>query len=202
MTESIDAPTLLRVHAEGKLTGSTRSYRKTLGDMGGVYRDSAAYAHALDTQGAEHLVYSVDEQRYNSGPGSLIVGTSCVLPGRYGDEFAVTRGHLHEVSDRAELYYCLSGTGVMLLETVDGRSEAVPLSPGDAVNVPGEWIHRSVNTGDVPFVTLFCYAADAGQNYEIIADANGMRDLIVTDGDGWTTRSNPDHTGYQLTGTK
>jgi len=43
---------------------------------------------------------------------------------------------------------------------------------------------------------VFCYAADAGQNYAIIAEAGGMRDVVVVDGDGWTTHSNPDHQGY------
>jgi glucose-6-phosphate isomerase, archaeal len=110
----------------------------------------------------------------------------------------VTRGHLHVRADRAELYHCLSGRGVMLLDTVDGRTHAVPLSAGEAVHVPGHWVHRSVNVGDEPFVTLFCYNADSGQDYELIADAGGMSQLVVTDGaGGWTTPANPDHTGYR-----
>jgi glucose-6-phosphate isomerase len=67
------------------------------------------------------------------------------------------------------------------------------------VHVPGYWVHRSVNVGDDPFVTLFCYAADAGQNYGLIADAGGMAQLVVVDGNGgWTTRPNPDHIGYRM----
>ena len=86
----------------------------------------------------------------------------------------------------------------MLLETVDGRSEAVELTPGEAVNVPGEWVHRSVNVGDEPFVTLFTYATDAGQDYQLIADAGGMKNLVVADArGGWAVRPNPDHTGYR-----
>jgi glucose-6-phosphate isomerase len=86
----------------------------------------------------------------------------------------------------------------MLLETLDGRSRAVPLTPGDAAHVPGHWVHRSVNIGSEPFVTLFCYPADAGQDYALIAEAGGMAQLIVDDGaGGWTTRSNPEHTGYR-----
>jgi glucose-6-phosphate isomerase, archaeal len=46
-------------------------------------------------------------------------------------------------------------------------------------------------------VTMFCYAADAGQDYSLIERAGGMATLVVQDGDGgWTTRPNPDHTGY------
>ncbi|MBD8012038.1 cupin domain-containing protein [Microbacterium sp. Re1] len=164
--------------------------------MSGVYRDDAAWRAAVAERGADELVYWVDDHRYQEGPGALIVGTSTLLPGRIGDEFAVTRGHLHAVADRAELYHCLSGRGVMLLETLDGQSAAIELTPGKAVNVPGHWIHRSVNVGDEPFVTLFCYAADAGQDYAVISDAGGMQNLVVADGDGWTLTANPDHTGY------
>jgi glucose-6-phosphate isomerase len=82
--------------------------------------------------------------------------------------------------------------------TLDGRSRAVPLTPGGAVHVPGHWVHRSVNTGDEPFVTLFCCPADAGQDYALIAEAGGMAQLVVDDGaGGWTSRPNPDHTGYR-----
>ncbi|MGF3056220.1 glucose-6-phosphate isomerase family protein [Microbacterium sp. YY-01] len=193
---SVDIPTAMTISAQGGIDGHSRRYEKVLGDMSGVYRDEAAWQAAVTERGDSELVYWVDDQRYQEGPGALIVGTSTLLPGCYGDEFALTRGHLHAIADRAELYHCLSGHGVMLLETVDGQSAAIELTPGKAVNVPGHWIHRSVNVGDEPFVTLFCYAADAGQNYDIIANAGGMKNLVVVDGDGWALTPNPDHTGY------
>jgi glucose-6-phosphate isomerase len=194
----LDIPTLLDISREGGIGGRTRRYEKFAGEMGGVYRDGDAWRADVEASGSDRLVYWVDDHRYQEGPGALVVGTSTLLPGRVGDEFAFTRGHLHEVADRAELYYCLSGHGVLLLETIDGRSEAIELTPGKAVDVPGHWIHRSVNVGDEPFVTLFCYAADAGQNYAIIGDANGMKSLVVTDGaGGWTTVPNSDHRGYR-----
>ncbi|UOQ57874.1 cupin domain-containing protein [Leucobacter allii] len=194
----LDLPAQLVVSSDGTLTGNNGIYSKHLGDMRGVYRDSAAYDAAVVAQGADALVYRVESQDHGPHSGALTIGTSRLLPGRYGEEFAVTRGHLHEVSDRAELYYCLSGRGVMLLDTIDGRSEAVELTPGSAVNVPGEWVHRSVNVGDEPFVTLFTYATDAGQDYQLIADAGGMRRIVVTDGaGGWTLRENADHVGYR-----
>ncbi|WP_218161819.1 MULTISPECIES: glucose-6-phosphate isomerase family protein [Microbacterium] len=194
--DTVDTPVPLTISPLGGIEGRSRRYEKTLGEMSGVYRDDAAWRAAVAERGADELVYWVDDHRYQEGPGALIVGTSTLLPGRIGDEFAVTRGHLHAVADRAELYHCLSGRGVMLLETLDGQSAAIELTPGKAVNVPGHWIHRSVNVGDEPFVTLFCYAADAGQDYAVISDAGGMQNLVVADGDGWTLTANPDHTGY------
>lgn len=190
-------PTLLEILATGELHGNTGEYTKQVGDMAGVYLDSEAWEREVAQNGADMLVYSVKQQCYDSGPGALIVGTSTVLAGSYGDEFALTRGHLHTLSDRAEMYYCLRGRGVMLLDTVDGQSTAMELTPGKSVNVPGQWIHRSVNVGAEPFVTLFCYSADAGQNYEIISDASGMKNLVVKDGvDGWKLVANPRHVGY------
>ena len=193
----VDIPTLLQISPHGGIDGRSRRYEKYIGDMEGVYRDNAAWESAVGEHGADHLVYWVDDHRYQEGSGALITGTSTLLPGRYGDEFAMTRGHLHAIADRAELYYCLSGRGVMLLETLDGQSSAIELTPGQAVNVPGHWLHRSVNVGDEPFTTLFCYAADAGQDYAVIADAGGMKNLVVADGEGWMLRPNPDHTGYR-----
>lgn len=202
MNAVITEPGPLTIGADGSMLGHTAGYRKFLGDMAGVYRDERAHADRLAACGADHLVYSVAEHRADdeagAGPGALIVGTSTLLPGTYGNEFAVTRGHLHARADRAELYHCLSGHGVMLLETVDGQSHAVELTAGQAVHVPGHWVHRSINVGDDPFVTLFCYAADAGQNYDLISRAGGMASMVVRDGHGWKAVPNPDHTGYQL----
>ena len=190
-------PSKLTVALDGAMTGATRHYTKQLGDLEGVYRDDSAWRAAVATHGADAVAYAVDDQRYSEDDGALIVGTSTVQPGLVGEEYAMTRGHLHAISNRAELYHCVSGHGVMLLDTVDGRTATVELTPGEAVNVPGDWIHRSVNVGDEPFVTLFCYAADAGQDYGIIAEAGGMSTLVVRDGDGWATAPNPDHTGYR-----
>jgi len=197
VTLTITEPGLLTIDPGGRIDGATAGYTKHLGDLAGVYRDTVAYHEAVARRGADDVVYRVDEHRPADGEGALAIGTSTLLPGRYGTEFAVTRGHLHALADRAELYHCLSGHGVMLLETVDGRSTAVELSAGQACHVPGHWVHRSVNVGDEPFVTLFCYAADAGQDYTLIERAGGMASLVVSDGAaGWTTRPNPDHTGY------
>ena len=191
-------PVAIQISPDGVMHGRTRRYEKYVRDLDGVYRDEAAFQDEVAVD-ADRLVYQVDEQRYGDGEGGLIVGTSTLLPGRVGEEFAITRGHIHAISNRAELYHCLSGRGVMLLETLDGQSEAVELMAGKAVNVPGGWIHRSVNVGDKPFVTLFCYSEDAGQDYAVIGEAGGMQQLIVRadDEQGWASVHNPMHIGYR-----
>ncbi len=190
-------PTAVRIELSGEIHGRSGSYDKYLRDMGGVYQDDAAYRAELAARGGDTLVYRVEENRVGSGSGALILGTSTMLPGRVGDEYAVTRGHLHRVADRAEIYHCQAGHGVMLLETVTGESRALEMTPGVAVHVPGHWIHRSVNVGDEPLMTTFVYNEDAGQDYELIARAGGMAQLVVpTPGGGWRAVPNPNHVGY------
>lgn len=182
--------------ARGLLAGGSERYEKHLPDLAGVYRDDAAYAEAVARDGGEP-VYWVESSTPETGRGALTIGLSVLRPGRIGDEFAMTRGHLHAQAEFAELYYGVAGSGVMLLESVEGESRALPITPGVVVHVPGGWIHRSVNVGDDTLVTLFTYATEAGQDYGIIAEAGGMRQLVVADGDDWTTRPNPDHGGYR-----
>jgi glucose-6-phosphate isomerase, archaeal len=180
---------------DGALRGSSGRYEKTLHDLAGVYRDVEAYeAKLAEADGSP--VYWVENSQSEEGPGGLITGISVLEPGRIGDEFYMTRGHLHVKADRSELYVGLIGHGVMLLETLDGESEAIEVRPREAVYVPGHWVHRSVNVGTERFATLFCFAADAGQDYEIIARAGGMKQLVVDRDGGWTTIPNPDHQGY------
>jgi glucose-6-phosphate isomerase, archaeal len=194
----ITDPVALEIRAaEGRLVGSNGRYEKRLSELAGLYRDERAFAASLagDSGDPVYWVESSDTQR---GDGALITGISVLEPGRIGDEFFMTRGHLHARSECAETYVGLEGEGVMLLETVDGRSEAHPVRPGTAVYVPGGWVHRSVNVGTGRFSTLFVYPAVAGQDYDIIARAGGMRSLVVADVDGgWSVRDNPDHVGYR-----
>lgn len=192
----VTEPVKLEIRAgDGELGGKNGRYEKLLADLDGLYRDAAAYqaAMAADT-GAP--VYWVESSNTEPTDGGLITGVSVLEPGRIGDEFAMTRGHIHAAHQHAELYVGLAGHGVMLLETIDGRSRAVEVHPGEAVYVPGHWVHRSVNVGPDRFVTLFCYGSAAGQDYGIIERAGGMKQLVVAAPDGWTTRPNPDHVGY------
>lgn len=191
-------PVALRVDADrGRFAGSSERYEKRLADLAGIYRSTADFRSALAADDGEP-VYWVESSTPDTGRGALTIGVSVLRPGRIGEEFAMTRGHLHAQAEFAELYHGVSGSGVMLLESVAGESRAVPIGPGISVHVPGGWVHRSVNVGDELLVTLFAYATEAGQDYGIIERAGGMSRLVVSDGHGgWTTRTNPDHGGYR-----
>jgi len=189
---SFPMPTSVLVNPDtGEMTGRTRRYEKRFDDLVGLFVDEAAFAEIARTRGAE-VAYQVDEFRPSNRAGDVIFGTSTLYPGKVGDEFVFTRGHIHAVSDRPEIYFCQSGHGVMLMELADGTVCAQEMTPNGVVYVAPHWIHRSVNVGSAPLITLFCYPADAGQNYDIIGQAGGMRDLIVDDGVGsWKRVPNP-----------
>lgn len=186
------SPVVLTTDPTTGATGpGTAHYAKRLSELEGVFADAQAFAQAVGDD-PDRVVYEVFDYRPQERAGELILGTSVLQPGLVGREFHLTRGHLHRLADRSEVYHCLSGHGVMLMETLAGEVVAEELTPGRTVHVPGHWIHRSVNVGDEPFTTLFCYPADAGQDYDVIAAAGGMAELVVTDGaGGWRTEPNP-----------
>ena len=190
MSNSLPASAVI-APATGEMTGRTRRYQKRWNDLAGLFFDQIAFADLARLRGQD-IAYQVDEFRPSERAGDLIFGTSTLYPGKVGQEYAFTRGHIHAVGDRPEIYHCQSGYGVMLMELADGTVHAAEMRPNSVAYVPPHWIHRSVNIGAEPLVTLFCYPADAGQDYDIIAQSGGMRDLIVDDGaGGWQQVPNP-----------
>ena len=175
----------------GTLHGATGRYEKRFSDLRGLFQDDAALADEI-ARTDDAIAYFVEDVRPSANNGDLIYGVSTLEPGRIGREFLMTRGHIHAKRDRPETYYCQSGHGVMLMELPDGTIEAAEMRPQTLVYVAPHWIHRSVNVGAERLVTVFCYPADAGQDYDIIADAGGMRVLITDDGrGGWQQEPNP-----------
>lgn len=124
-------------------------------------------------------VYEVYEITRPEEAGELITGLSVVHPGKVGEEYFMTKGHFHTVLATAEVYYCLKGEGVMVMETPEGEWAAESLQPGQLLYVPPRWAHRSVNTcSDEDLVTFFIYPANAGHDYGSI-EKHGFRKLVV-----------------------
>ena len=177
----------------GTLKGGTGRYEKRLSDLAGIYADADAFG-ALLRQRNDLLVYAVEDLKPSNAPGDMIFGVTRMVPGKVSDEYFVTRGHIHAKANRPEIYYGESGTGLMLLESPQGDSRIVAISPRTVCYVPPFWIHRSVNVGDDDLIMTFAYPADSGQDYEVIAKSGGMRQRIVDDGvGGWKAVDNADY---------
>jgi glucose-6-phosphate isomerase len=153
--------------SEGRLDGFDNRLERRLSELKGQFSDEAAYQRLL--QQSDPIVYEVYEIRRPERAGELLPGLSVVHPGRVGEEYFMTKGHFHSVRDTAEVYLCLKGLGLLLMETEDGEWAAEELVPGVVVYVPPYWAHRSINVGESEdFVTLFVYPGHAGHDYGTI----------------------------------
>lgn len=151
--------------------------KRHLLDMKGMFLNQVEYQRLLAE--GNQLLYEVYEMLRPEIPGELLYGLSIVHPGLVGDEYYMTKGHFHTVLDTAEVYYCMRGSGVMIMETPEGESAIQDLAPGRILYVPPRWAHRSVNTSlDRDLVTFFIYPANAGHDYGSI-EHQGFRKLVV-----------------------
>lgn len=149
---------------------------RTLSAMQGQFLDGAAYDRLI--KNGDPLLYEVFEISRPEVAGELIHGVSILRPGKVGDEFFMTKGHFHTVLDTSEIYHCLHGQGMMVMETPEGEWAVEALRPGVVLYVPPRWAHRSVNTGQQNLVTLFAYPGNAGHDYGTI-ESQGFRKLVV-----------------------
>lgn len=150
---------------------------RRLSSMSGQFLDQIAYEAMLARE--DGLVYEVYEVSRPEISNELVTGTSIVHPGKVGDEYFMTKGHFHAMLDVAEIYHCLSGEGVMVMESPEGDWQVAELRPGIVLYVAPRWAHRSVNTGpDSDLITFFAYPAHAGHDYGSI-ERQGFRKVVV-----------------------
>lgn len=140
--------------------------QKKIGQLEGVFKDEALRA-AMDQN---LTVYSVQAwMPVNEGtPGGLFFGNSTLFPGKVGNEYFMTRGHFHALADTAEFYWCIKGTGVLLIMDERRIVKAEKMVPGSLHYIPGRTAHRVVNTGSEELVFNACWPSDAGHDYETI----------------------------------
>ncbi|MCB9453057.1 MAG: glucose-6-phosphate isomerase [Anaerolineaceae bacterium] len=163
--------------ADALLSTYDHHIERYLSDMPGMFADTAAYTAQLQQENP--LLYEVYEIKLPEVAGELLHGLSVVHPGQVGDEYFMTKGHFHTVLATAEVYYCLKGEGVMVMETPEGDWAVEPLRPGSVLYVPPRWAHRSVNTGLADdLVTFFVYPGNAGHDYGTI-ETQGFRKLVL-----------------------
>lgn len=160
-----------------KLSQYDNHITRRLSAMKGQYADQAAYEALLAQE--DVLLYEVYEIIRPHEAGELPNGLSVLHPGQVGREYFMTKGHFHQVLETAEVYYCLNGSGMMVMETPEGEWAVEELQPGRVLYVPPRWAHRSVNTSrDEDLVTFFVYPGHAGHDYGSI-EKQGFRKLVI-----------------------
>jgi glucose-6-phosphate isomerase len=155
--------------------------KRYLSDLRGCFCDAAAFDRALSE--GDRLIYAVASVESPTGDGDLHYGLGTIYPGRIGEEYFLTRGHLHKWRAAAEVYIGLAGQGAMLLQDESGsESRMLPLQANTIVYVPGYTAHRTMNTGDAPLVYLGVYPARAGHDYTLTAQCNFRSIVVERDG--------------------
>ncbi len=163
--------------SEGALSRSDNHIVRTLSTMRDQYADRRAYENMLARE--DVVLYEVYEVKRPEVAGEMTSGLSTVHPGRVGDEYFMTKGHFHAVLDTAEIYYCLKGQGMMVMETPEGEWAVEELRPGRMLYVLPRWAHRMVNVSSrEDLIAWFVYPANAGHDYGTI-ERHGFRKIVV-----------------------
>lgn len=179
-TTQLDPFALALDFRSGALDPYTTRIERRLSDMRGAYADAEAVENLI--AGGDPIVYEVLQYDVPEEIGQLICCTTVLQPGTVGDEYFMTKGHYHADRATGEVYLGLSGRGYLLLMTEAGGSAAVPMTPGTTAYVPPYWAHRTVNTGDEPFVFFAVYPGQAGHDYGSIEQTGFAQRVFSTSG--------------------
>ncbi|HUI11324.1 MAG TPA: glucose-6-phosphate isomerase family protein [Bacteroidota bacterium] len=179
----ISIPSLLAKidYAGGTIDGCAVT-RRTLSQLGDAFADPAAVRDVLAH--GDPLMYTVSTCEYGEGSGSFHCGLGVLYPGTAGEEFFMTRGHMHARKEAPELYIGIRGQGLMLMQREDGSEpQTVSMSGECLLYVPGHMAHRTVNVGSERLIYLGIYAADAGHDYESVRKTN-FTNVVLRRGEG------------------
>jgi glucose-6-phosphate isomerase len=167
----------------GRLDPELEVTERRLSDMAGMYLEA-------DGSDGDPLIYRVYGIPVPATTGNVLSSTTVIEPGTIGREYFMTKGHFHEVRDRAEVYVGLAGEGRLVMATEEGEHAVEPMQRGTVNYVPGGWAHRSVNVGDEPLVFFAAYVGDAGHDYATIEE-HGFPVLLVKGRQGPEVVENP-----------
>ena len=177
MSEFVEIKDTQVTFLNDQIMGETvNSITRVIGDLKGVFADSAAFKNA--DQGK--IAYEVDSffPEENGTEGGLFFGLTRLFPGKIGDEFNMTKGHFHTKSNRAEFYWGIEGEGVLLLMDRERNVTVQKVYKGSLNYVPSHIAHRMVNTGQEILSFGACWPSDAGHDYESIAK-NGFAAIVI-----------------------
>jgi glucose-6-phosphate isomerase len=125
----------------------------------------------------------VERRDGDADDGDLDYVLGVLMPGKVGDEYYMTKGHLHAWRPAAEVYLGLRGCGMMLLQDErTGECIAAPLGENSIVYVPGHTAHRTVNVGNTPLVYWGILSSRAGHDYGSAALSNFNKVVIERNG--------------------
>ncbi len=149
---------------------------RTLSSMKEAFVDQNAAEEILTRE--DPRVVEVYMAPVPSGEGFLMANINMVYPGKVGNEYFMTKGHIHDNPIYSpEIYITVKGTGKLVLQTLDGQVSVQDMEEGLINYIPAPWAHRCVNTGDVPLVYLGIFPANTRRDYSF--DSHNFKKLVV-----------------------
>ena len=167
----------------GRLAVCTSVDKMNVSDMADYFADEDARAKMAEEEDA--TVYEVHKTEPDGdGPhANLCYASTTIYPGTIGNEYFMTRGHAHPDPEGTEIYLTLGGQGMMLLQTRDRHVQALSMTQGTILYIPGTAFHRVVNIGDEPLVLFTVYPVMNAHAHDI-AYKHTFRRIIVVSEDG------------------
>ncbi|MEW5936608.1 MAG: glucose-6-phosphate isomerase family protein [Candidatus Thermoplasmatota archaeon] len=156
----------------GELSPPVKEMVRTLGDMKGCYavegEESTVVYRVLQPEGqmSKEITYAV----------------TVLMPGKVGNEYFMTKGHFHKRPEAGEIYLCLRGEGLVLLQSRLGLVETAQMRRGSIVHVPPGTAHRTINTGSENMIFIAFYSPDAGHDYESVTKSGFAKRVVEVDG--------------------
>ncbi|HCM1552926.1 AGE family epimerase/isomerase [Vibrio parahaemolyticus] len=167
----------------GKISGENIIAKDTLlSSLKGIFSDTEAFSKMDPNK----VIYSVEMVAAEEKNGELHFGVSHIEPGTVGDEFHITRGHIHKAEEQAEYYFGISGKGLLLLQDESGNVTYQDVYPGSVNYITGHVAHRLVNIGEDKLSVMAVWPAIAGHNY------------AFNNGEGFNARVFKTKLGYEI----
>lgn len=136
------------------------------------------------------IVYEIYHHTFITNNSDMAMGMSIIAPGKVGIEYFMTKGHLHEQYNQPEIYYCVKGSGYLLLDDFKNDFQAPKFSEGVAVHIPPQYAHRVVNIGDEQLIFVSAFHVAAGHVYEPVTKY-GFAQLVVEENGKAVLKANP-----------
>ena len=163
--------------------------QRHLSGFSGYFADQDAAKTMLET--TDPLIYEYWEREYEGEGQAISFGMTRIYPGQVGEEFFKTKGHFHADDQGDEIHMTLEGEGLLLLSDRDGVCQTMEMKPGKVNYIPGQFAHRTINTGTKPLVFAGFWPPKILHDYETIA-RGGFSKLVIAGKNGIELVDNPD----------
>jgi glucose-6-phosphate isomerase len=163
----------------GLIDPSNQVVNRRVSDLAEMFSDQQAVQAII--QDGDRLVYDIQYVPFITSKSDMALGVTRIQPGKVGNEYNMTKGHFHARDDQPEIYFCVHGTGYLLMETAEGEFIAHPWAPGTITHIPPMYAHRVVNTGDDVLIFVASFHISAGHDYDLIT-RRGFAQIAVEQG--------------------